>query len=159
LGDRLSPDSPPRINSELARSAKDLFRETPAPRRVRIAGKLDMIRDSDRVFNLILDSGERLRAVWTGGDTAKLADYFKQNIVIGGIAIYRPSGALLRVDAEAIDVAGAKDGFFSSIPQPSLRKMNMKQARKNRSGLAAVFGKWPGSESEEELLSALKDMG
>lgn len=159
LGDRLSPDSPPRINLELARQAKDLCRETPSPRKVRIAGKLDMIRDSDSVFNLILDTGERLRAVWTGGDTEKLADFFKQQIVIGGTAIFRPSGAVLRVDADAIDVAGAKDGFFSTMPQPSSRKIVTKQLKKRNSGMAAIFGKWPGNESEEELLSALKDMG
>lgn len=158
LGDRLSAASPPRINSALAQSAKHLYRETPAPKRVRIAGKLDMIRDSDRVFNLILDAGERLRAVWTGGDTAELADYFKKSIVISGTAVFRPSGTLLRVDAEAIAMAGAKDSFFSTMPKPAIRKPAVLRDRK-KSGLAEVFGKWPGNESEEELLQALKDMG
>lgn len=160
-GDRLPTVSPPRIDLQLAQTAASLYWETPAPKRVRVAGKLDMIRDSDRVFNLILDAGERLRGVWTGGDTSVLADYFKRNVVVGGTAVFRASGALLRVDADAMVLAGAKDNFFSVMPTPTPRKLDvpeMVRVRKSRGGIAAVIGKWPGEETEEELLAALKEM-
>ena len=160
-GGRLPVDRPPRIDLEVSEAAGSLYRETPAPKRVRVAGKLDMIRDSDRVFNLILGSGERLRGVWTGGDTAVLADFFKQAVVVGGTGVFRPSGALLRVDAEAIALAGPKDEFFSVMPQPTRRTPEIKELlrkQKARGGLAGIFGKWPGDETEEELLAALKEM-
>lgn len=160
-GDRLQADRPPRIDPQLAQTAGALFRETPAPKRVRVAGKLDMIRDSDRVFNLILETSERLRAVWTGGDTSTLADYFKQSVVVGGLAVFRASGTLLRLDAEAMSLAGEKDSFFSTMPQPAPKKLDvpeMVRAKKGKGGIAAVFGKWPGEETEEELLIALKGM-
>jgi hypothetical protein len=162
LGDRLSSERPPCIDAKLAEDAASLHRETPAPQRVRICGKLDMIRDSDRVFNLILSAGERLRGVWTGGDTKQLADFFKASVVIGGTAVFRPSGRLLRVDAEAIDIAADNDVFFSTMPQPTRRAPDIRELsrkQKTRGGLSMIFGKWPGDETEAELLAALKEMG
>ena len=160
-GNRIQIDCPPRIDIHLAETAALLHRETPAPRSVRVAGRLDMIRDSDRVFNLILDGGERLRGIWTGGDTAMLARYFKEYVVLGGVAVFRPSGLLLRVDAEAMALAETKDRFFSTMPQPASRTLDVPalvRGQKGKNGIPAVFGKWPGDESEEALLAALKEM-
>jgi hypothetical protein len=40
---------------------ESLRRQTPPPRVVRVAGKLDSIRYSDRMFELVLATGEKLR--------------------------------------------------------------------------------------------------
>jgi hypothetical protein len=91
-----------------------------------------------------------------------MVDHFGQNVVIGGTGIYRPSGALLRVDAEAMAPAGPNDNLFSVMPLATPRTIDMKELRRKQKaggGMAAIFGKWPGDETEEELLAALKEMG
>jgi len=160
-GNRYSLANAPRIDNELSQTAAMLHREIPSPKRVRVMGKLDMIRDSDRVFNLILESGERLHGVWTGGDTGTLGAFFRKNVAVGGVAIFRPSGTLLRVDAEAMALAGEKDNFFSVVPKSTPRELEVPaliRSQKRKGGIAAVFGKWPGDESEEQLLTVLKEL-
>jgi hypothetical protein len=161
-GDRLSVNRPPKIDSSLTAAAASLHHEIPASKRVRVAGKLDMIRDSDKVFTLILDNGTPLRGIWTGGDADHLADFFGRQVVVNGTAVFRASKTLLRLDANAIELAGAKDSFFSKMPQPAQACLDVKdifRKQKSRGGISALFGKWPGNETDEELLAALKEMG
>src|SRR5207245_1927643 len=73
-GDRLSTamGSPPRIDREIAKKALSLSAATPPEQRVRVAGKLDMIRDSDRVFALIVEESLPVRGLWVGDDMGPL---------------------------------------------------------------------------------------
>jgi hypothetical protein len=161
-GDRLSIQRPPRIDSTLTAAAASLTHEIPAPKRARVAGKLNMIRVSDNVFDLLLDDGSRLRGVWTENDITPLANLLGKTVVVGGLAIFRASKSLLRLDANAIQLAGANDSFFSKMPQPAQASLDVKdifRKQKARGGISALFGKWPGNETDEELLAALKEMG
>lgn len=160
-GDRLD-SKPPIIDHKVTSSARLLYEETPRPRRVRVAGTLDMIRVSDRVFELLLKGGQRLRAVWSEETVVSLKDFLNQQVVIEGQAIYRPSRSLLRIDTSAISCAKEADLFFSEIPEAVAQRLDPKSLRKSQgstTGINAVWGKWPGSETEAELLAALKDLG
>jgi hypothetical protein len=161
-GHRLPIVQPPRIDHELAAIAVSLRKETPKSLRVRVAGKLDMIRDSDRVFELIVNTGDRVRGVWVGGESSVLGQLWKNQVVVDGVAVFRPSGALLRVDTQGLQKADKSDDFFSKVPTPAARSVDSKRIRQTQTsatGANAVFGKWPGDESEEQLLAALKELG
>ncbi|MBI1825136.1 MAG: hypothetical protein HY287_14335 [Planctomycetes bacterium] len=161
-GHRLPTTRPPRIDHKLTELAVSLRKETPRSARVRVTGNLDMIRHSDQVFELIVGTGERIRGAWVGGDAAVLGQLWRQQVVIDGVAVFRPSGALLRVDTEGLQKAVKSDDFFSKVPTAAARSFDPKRMRRTQSsttGANAVFGKWPGDESEEQLLAALKELG
>jgi hypothetical protein len=124
-GGRLPPKRPPIINSTVADIATSLYRETPAPVRARVMGHLDMIRASDKVFTLNLKDGQRVRGIWLGATVTALKDHYDQDVVVNGMITFRPSGTVLRFDAEA---------------------------------MRAVFGKWPGDETDDEILRTLAEV-
>ena len=141
-------------------AAESLHRQSPKARRVRISGKLDMLRDSDRAFDLLLADGTRIRGVWED-DLGAIIQMLGKQVVVDALAIFRPSGSLLRIEAGGMEEAGVDDTYFSKMPKPAPSRMDLRaihQPQAANTGLSAIFGKWPGDESEEQLLAALKDL-
>jgi hypothetical protein len=150
---------PVALNIEVVENAKLLSAQTPSPRQIRIVGKLDMVRHSTRSFGLVLDRGDEVRGVLQEGDPDLLLKYFGREITVFGKAIYRPSGTLLRIDAQEILETTEGRAGFSTIPE-ALSKLPRIERRpqSNRGGVAAFFGTWPGEETDEELLAALGEL-
>ncbi|MGA3124751.1 MAG: hypothetical protein ABSF69_28705 [Polyangiaceae bacterium] len=136
-----------------------LKRETPADQRAVIDGKLDALHHSDRVFRLILESGQPVHGVIGDGiDLEALARLWGQAARVSGVAKFRPSGTILRVDADRIEAASGAPSLWSRLPTPVLRDLDTRKLtvpQGPRSGVAAVWGQWPGDESDEEFLDAL----
>jgi hypothetical protein len=139
-----------------------LLRATPPSQRVRIAGRLDTIRHSDRMFVLLLEDGSTVKGVAEGLAPRQLAERFGKVTLIDGLAVFRPSGHLLRVEAETVEAAtDAELELWSQVPRPTfgpLDEATLTQPQGPRSGINAVIGQWPGDESEEEFLAALAEM-
>ena len=152
---------PESIDKELSDAAESLYRQTPAPRRVRIAGKLDLLGVSKRVLGLVLEEGATVTAVWSSEGFVDLANFLDKRIVIEGLAEFRPSGTLLRVDADAIRHAEAGDSSFGKLPAGEVRRNYLRDAATIRSGLrpyAALFGLIPGEETDEEFAAAVAEL-
>jgi len=159
-GNRTTEDTS-LINHQVVESASRMIQETPASHRVRIVGVLDMIRASTKAFAIKLDDDQEVPGVCISSDTGNLSDLFQQRILILGTAVYRPSGSLLRVDAEHVELAGDEPALWSRMPQAPNRKLEPVKFRKSqgpKSGLAAIIGKWPGNESDEEVEAALRQI-
>lgn len=139
-----------------------LKRQTPRPRRVRLAGTVDAIRHSDRAFTLVLATGEQIRGVLAEGAPEELAAHFGRIAIVSGTAQFRPSGTLLRVDADHLAPASEEDlRMWSVMPepldvQPSSRLVRQPQGP--RTGINAIFGKWPGDETDEEIFRLLEEI-
>jgi hypothetical protein len=141
--------------------ARSFSSEMPQPRRVRITGRLDMLRASTQAFGLILADGQEIPGVFVRGDIGELAPFFRESVLVLGKAVYRPSGRLLRIDAEAVSLPTPQDQFFSHVPEPRRKKLDLRelhQAQSHKKGLAAIYGKWPGDESDEEVEEVLKEL-
>jgi len=143
---------------------RTLRKKTPEDRRVMVAGKLETIRHSDRAFSLVLESGESLRGIVATDQIgpADLAGLFGKQTLVSGYAKFRPSGALLRIEADRMHAASPSDAeVFSSAPTPLLIELDPRDLRKHqgpKSGLAAIIGQWPGDESDEEVQRALAEL-
>ncbi len=160
-GDRLSLITPPVISPDLIKLSDSLLNRTPQPKRVRIQGRFDMIRISDRVFEIILEDESRIRAVWNKSRMISLSPFLGKEVLVEGEAVFRPSGKLLRIDAEGIVDATYQDKFFSKMPRPTeaVSTISSKQIGKRQNvGFKGLFGKWPGDETEEELLEFLEEI-
>lgn len=138
-----------------------LIRSTPAPQRARVAGTLDTIRHSDRMFTLLVDGGKAVKGVAEGIAAEQLAELFGQNVVVSGTAVFRASGTLLRIEAESIEPAGRDAEVWSRVPTPLFRIMDassLRQTQGPRSGVNAVFGRWPGDENDDQIAAALREL-
>jgi len=160
-GHRFTQRSPATLNRNVIETARRFVSETPLPQRVRVAGNLDMIRASTQAFALKLENGEEVRGVLLGGDIGTLTGMFQQEVLVLGKAIYRASGRLLRIDAEEVSPASEQDRYFSAVPRPVRKTFDLRQVlreQEHKKGLSAIFGKWPGNETDEQIQEALKEL-
>lgn len=142
-------------------AANSLRAETPPVTRARVVGVLDTVRISTQTFGLKLDDGHEVRGVLSAGDLQTLLLLFaaKERVVVRGDAVFRPSGQLLLIDAEDVGTAQDDSSIWSRAPQPAGTGIDMRALCKPqgpRSGLAALVGRWPGEETEEEVRAALE---
>ncbi len=147
------------LDSERLVGIERLIRETPPDQRVRLTGQLDTIRHSDRMFILILDDGQSIRGLAEKVDPNELATLFGQRAVVSGKAVFRPSGSVLRIEIDFLEPARADSDVWSQMPRPALGRMSRRPppaSQGPRSGVNRIFGRWPGEESEEEVLQALE---
>jgi hypothetical protein len=120
-----------------------------------------MIRDSTQSFALQLDDGAQVGGAVLSGDMSPLPALFRKRVVVHGAAIYRPSGRLLRLDAERIEDGQGAPSFWSNVPGPLVGRQDLRQparAEPQKSGVAAFFGQLPRDESDEEVFEALKEL-
>ncbi len=152
---------PVTLTKAVIETAKQFVTKTPTPQQVRIVGSLDMIRASTRAFALKLDDGQDIHGVLMDGDIAQLGELLGQRVLVLGKSMFRPSGKILRVDADRVELAGEESAIWSKIPVPGKGRLEISELRQPqgpRSGIAAVIGKWPGNETDEEIREALEEM-
>ena len=148
-GHRVPVGDPCRISSEFPDRAEELYLKTPAPARVRIAGQLDMIQASTLAFEMLLPEGERVRGTWKGNEFETLRSLVNSDVVATGMAIYRPSGSLLRIDVDALTPQRSGDSVFATLPTPVGGRLDLKSLvneQRKRGGMAAIWGKVPASQ-------------
>ena len=149
------------IDEPLSAAASALFRATPPTRRVRICGRLDALGVSRKLLGLVLEDATNVTALWTLDGIVDLASFLDRQVVIEGLAEFRPSGRLLRIDADAIRTAGAGDSAFSTLPMPEIQRSYQQAAAVVRPGhkpYAAIYGLIPADESDEEFTAAVEAM-
>lgn len=153
---------PGQLDASVVESARAMYSATPTPRRVRVAGRLDVLGASQGVLKLDVGNGSVVTALWEGDASVEaLKDYFNRDVVIEGMAMFRPSGALLRVDASAIAAASARDDFFRVVPSGALVP-DVQRGARLRPGEASVYarilGSIPVEETDEEFAAAIEAM-
>lgn len=147
------------FDEQVSRNALLLSDQTPTPRQIRIVGKLDMVRHSTRSFGLQLSDGQEVRGILNDGDPDLLLQYFGKEITVFGKAVYRPSGSLLRIDAqEILDTVEGRSAFSVVPPALTHRPKLDRKIQNSKNGVSAFFGTWPGDETDEELLAALGEL-
>jgi hypothetical protein len=160
-GRRYSAGKPARVTPDVIESAYALLGRTPAPQRVRLVGQLDALVASTQRFSVLLDSGEKVDGVFSEDQIDSIQDLWRKRVLVLGTAIYRASGRLLRIDAETVTSGGRESSIFSQMPAPRNGKLDISKLRKPqgpRSGMAAIMGRWPGDETDEEIEAALKEL-
>lgn len=152
---------PASMSPSIIDSAKSLLGKTPASQRVRLVGQLDGMEASTQRFSVLLDSGEKVFGVFSDEQLDSINELWRQRVLVLGTAVYRPSGKLLRVDADEVTLTEETGKFFSTIPQPRREHFDLREtirSQQQKKGLAAIMGKWPGDESDDEIALALKEL-
>jgi hypothetical protein len=125
----------------------------PPPQRVRLEGKLDMVRASDASFTLIADDGRVIQGRLVGRSIEELARFLNRGVLVFGVAAFDPVGNLMSVEV---------DGWLptdNSPPKaPSLAGQPKEVAEEMARRLREVIGTWPGDETDEEIAKALREL-
>ena len=140
---------------------RDLVESTPEPQAVRVTGRLDTISATRPQAVFVLADGTRARGLLQDHSPELLRSLFGKPVLLSGIASFRPSGKICRVEVEFIRAAEeADEALWARTPRPA-RSTPLFEAvsQDSESGVSAFFGTWPGEESDEELLDALKQLG
>lgn len=148
----------PHLDPMVLRRAESIYRTTPTPRRLKLYGVLDMLRLSTQGFEIKLESGENATGVLVQGNVRELQEFLGHPVTVYGRAVYRPSGRLLRIDADEIVPPSTGDRFFTTIPHGTPQEDSLRRSIKDqalRRGLSAIIGHWPGDETDEQVQEAL----
>ncbi|NOY94457.1 MAG: hypothetical protein GXP55_25045 [Deltaproteobacteria bacterium] len=152
--------APVVIKPEHVPKIERLRDETPPAQAVRVSGTLDTISASRPDVVLTLPDGVKVPARLEDHEAEMLKQLFGEKVVVSGMAHYRPSGRLLLVNVESIAAAGEKDVLFEATPVVRARRPVAQMLPQDEtSGVSAFFGTWPGDESDEALLEALRAIG
>jgi hypothetical protein len=160
-GHRYSESQPAVVDHAIIQTAERLFTSTPSPQRVRVVGKLDMIRGSTQAFALKLEGGEEVQGVLTQGQIDQLAQFFQQTVLVLGQSVFRPSGRLLRIDAQEVSAAGSESTIWSRMPTPGSGRLDasvLRRPQRPSSGTGAIVGQWPGDETDDEIRQLLEEI-
>ncbi len=151
-----------RIDRQVLTAASELLEVTPAPQRVRVAGRLDLMGASQAVLKLVVRPGEIVTAIWDGTATVEsFRDLFNRDVILEGQAVFRPSGSLLRIDADAIALGSANADFFRHVPSGAVRSDYQRLARLkagDKSTYAQILGSIPAGETDEAFVAAIEDL-
>lgn len=148
-----------RIERETVEALRRLRRSIPADQRVRIAGKLDLLEHSTRSFSIHLSSGA-VRGVLAGDtDIGRLGPLLGAPVLVSGLAKFRPSGRVLRIEAEQIVPATGDTALWEAVPRPlfgSLDARALRVPQGPRSGVAAIFGQLAADERDDDFDAAVR---
>jgi hypothetical protein len=148
-----------QIDAGVIVAASELYAVTPAARRLRVTGRLDVMGASQGVLKLDIRPGEVVTALWEGEEPVEsLREFFNQDVVVEGVGVFRPSGSLLRIDADAIAAASSQDEFFRQVPSAVIQRDYHKVARLKageKSAYAQLRGSLSGDETDEEFDAAV----
>lgn len=149
------------VDRKVIEAADALTRAIPQPMQVRVAGTLDMIRDSTSAFALRLDDGSELQGVLLEGDVRGIAELLGARVVVEGIAVFRPSSNVLRIEARRVIPAPLAPAVWSQMPHPRHERITHSDLVRHqgpRSGLSAILGTWPGEETDAEIAVILEEI-
>lgn len=148
------------IDQVAVAAASELCAATPPSRRVRVTGRLDLMAAKQAVLKLDIKDSAFVTAVWEGVQSVEaLKDFFNRDVVIEGMGVFRPSGSLLRIDADAITLAGVQDEFFRQVPAamstPDYQVITRLRPGE-KSSFSRILGSIPAEESDEEFAAAVE---
>lgn len=148
-----------KIERRAIEALGQLRRSIPVDQRVRVAGKLDLLKHSGKSFALELPAGA-VRGVVAGEmDFGQLGQLLGTQVVVAGVAKFRPSGRLLRVEADQIAAAGGDVTLWEVVPRSLFAELDARALRVPqgpRSGVAAIFGQLGQDEGDDDFDAAVR---
>lgn len=134
----------------------------PAPRQVKVAGKLNAITVSDCTFVIIAEQHSLIKGIAKSIDQKTLSSLLNKDVLVSGIAHFTSTGEVLTLEAEQITIAKTHDlKIWGKVPTPLFRSFKLSDFKVPQgpdSGMSAIYGTWPGDETDEEILKALEEL-
>ena len=75
--------------------------------------------------------------------------------------MFRPSGTVRLLEARSVEPAIGDVAVWAKRPRPTagcLDPRKLRQPQGPRSGVSALFGQWPGEETDNDITTALQSL-
>lgn len=136
---------------------------TPEPQAVLVAGFFNMIQHSQRKFELTLETGGTVRGRIDEQSISieQMRSLWGKKVTIKGILHFTASKKPRLLEAQVITPRQAGDELLNtmSLPLEATRVVSkLRPPLADAEGIVSdIWGKWPGEESIDEILNALKE--
>lgn len=150
-----------KISPDEIKKIKTIKASTPLPRTIVLSGFFNLIEHHNRRFQLRMENGKTLNGIMDPELVApeRMRQFWGQRVTIKGKGNFKPSGNIRNIEAQFIQSFESGDEILQQVPiiQKQFKFTEEYFAEKNSSkSLKKIWGKWPGNESIDELLEALK---
>lgn len=155
------PDEGFTLDKTTFHTIQKIKQATPEPQTVLVSGLLNTIEHSRKRFQLAVKNEETLRGgiEETAISSEQMRKLWGQQVTVKGVLHYKASGKPRFLEAQLIQASQAGDEVFEKLAVPkSVTHIwaEIKSEVAGRDLVAEIWGKWPGDESVEEVLSLLK---
>jgi hypothetical protein len=148
------------LSSMELEKVREIKAEIPEPIAIVISGKFDLIQYTAPRFHLVLSDGHTIlgtidRDILNVEDMRK---FWGRKVTLKGVLHFHPGRKIKLLEAQAIKLTEEGEEVFERLPAPGkpLTLFDLEVQKLNANpALKEIWGKWPGDESIEELLSAL----
>lgn len=133
------------------------------PQAVIISGIFNLIEHAERRFQLVQEDGHKIfgRAESRLISDDDMKEFWGKKVTIRGMAYYSPSGKIRLIDGQVIKSFEPGEQVFERISDldiPMVITQRVEMVEASRRPLMDIWGKWPGEESIDDILSALKEI-
>jgi len=151
-----------KLSGKKINKIENLYKTIPSPQKTVINGIIDEMKFSRKQLVMLTSDKQKIVVIPPSSDFfEKIKDYFGKEIIISGVANFKPGGQLSYVNLESFNPAGVADKFFSRKPDKTPLQqqiaIQIKQGKKSNP-IDDIFGKWPGNETDEEFEQMLKEL-
>ena len=159
-------DERPQERFELGSDEIDKIRRlktyTPEPMTFVVSGQLDMIQHSSKRFHLMIKDRQSIPGTVDPEflSAEDLRQWWGRKVTIKGLIHFRPSRKVRLIEAQVIKPKAVGEDIFERVPVPSTTLDLFESTGRplpTHGPPTEVWGKWPGDESIEEILAALKE--
>lgn len=149
-----------KISSTEIKKIKKIKIELPKPHTIVISGFFNLIEHNNRRFQLKTTDDKNVDGIMAPSfvNFESIRELWGKKVTIKGKAYYKASGELRHIEAQIIRPVEAGDEIFQRIPgtRKHFKFVEKSLIEKNpHKSLKKIWGKWPGNESINDLLSAL----
>jgi len=126
-----------------------------------VSGIIDVIEHQSGRFKLQLESGEKVQGEIDKKhlDLELMRNYWGEKVTIRAIADYRPDGKIRYLKADLIKPFEVSEKIFEDyliFEEPQNIVYKISKTKSVVSPLKEIWGKWPGDESIDKILSELE---
>ncbi len=150
-----------RLDTKAFEKIERLKTVTPEPQAVLLTGFLDMIEHSQHRFEFTLENGQTVRGKIDESliPLENMRHLWGKKVTIKGTLHFTASKKPRFLQAQVINPRASGDAVLTAItyPLPIKDVVARIQRESSQVDVSEIWGKWPGDESIDELMKALKE--
>ena len=135
--------------------------DTAEPMTFVVSGELDMIQHSGKRFHLLVGDKQSIPGTVDPDflNAEDLRQWWGRKVTIKGLVHFRPSRKVRLIEAQVIKAKAEGEEVFERVPVPTTMELfeSPRRTIPTAGPLMDLWNKWPGNESIEEILAALKE--
>lgn len=149
------------LDTKAFKKIERLRTDTPEPQAVFLTGFLNLIEHSQHRFEFRLENGQSVRGKIDESSIPfdAMRDLWAKKVTIKGTLHFTASKKPRFLEAQVINPRASGDEILTSITYPLPIKDIIARVHResNEVKVSEIWGKWPGDESIDELMKALKE--